>query len=290
MARESTITFEQVAAAADSIKAEGRKPTSRAVREVLGVGSMATVLKFMQQWQGGQARQSQAIDDTIDPGIVRAISGQIAAKVQEATAEATARLADLQAETDLLIAENERQSTELEEAAQNSAMLTKQVSASTGRIQQLEAEVLKQTAELAQERAAAEAARVALAKAELRLESVPRIEAELVAVRAELATERNSATAQHEAAAVAIARFEAEAEKCKALDARLADAKAAATEVSKRATAAQESTERQLEAAKADTKKALLEAAELRGQLTELSKPKPVAPAKPAKSKPSART
>jgi hypothetical protein len=37
MAREATITFEQVAAAADRIKAHGDNVSARAVREVLGV-------------------------------------------------------------------------------------------------------------------------------------------------------------------------------------------------------------------------------------------------------------
>ena len=101
------------AAAADNIKAQGGKPTARSVRDALGTGSMATVLKFLQEWKGGQVRQCQAIDDTLDPSIARAISNQIAGKVQEATADATARLADLQAETDGVIVENELDRAEL---------------------------------------------------------------------------------------------------------------------------------------------------------------------------------
>jgi len=84
------------AAAADNIKAQGGKPTARSVRDALGTGSMATVLKFLQEWKGGQVRQCQAIDDTLDPSIARAISNQIAGKVQEATADATARLSIIQ--------------------------------------------------------------------------------------------------------------------------------------------------------------------------------------------------
>ena len=81
MARESTITYEQVAEAADNLKAQNLKPTSRAVREALGSGSMATVCKLLQQWQAGQTRQSQATDDTIDPAVARAISLHIATVV-----------------------------------------------------------------------------------------------------------------------------------------------------------------------------------------------------------------
>lgn len=209
MARESTISFDQVAAAADIIKTQGGKPTARSVREALGSGSMATVLKFLQQWQGGQVRQSQAIDDTLDPAIVRAISNAIAGKVQEATADATVRLADLQAETSSVIVENERMGAEIEALATELATLQEQLAATAGRAQQLEVDAARQATELAAERAAAEAARVALAKAELRLEAVPRIEAELVSARAELAAERIKSAEQHESAAVAIAQKDA---------------------------------------------------------------------------------
>ena len=210
MAREPSITFEQVATAADNIKAQSQKPTARNVRETLGAGSMATVLKFLQQWQSGQVRQSQAIDDTLDVSIVRAISNQIATKVQEATADATAQLADLQGETDTLITENERQSIELENKAVELAALQEQHSALAGRTEQLEDENKRQAGALLAERQASEGARVELAKAELRLEAVPRIEAEIEKVRLELDEERKKSSTLHEAAAVANAKLESE--------------------------------------------------------------------------------
>ena len=61
MARPSTLTFEQVAAHADSLKAHGIKPTARAIRDRVGTGSMATLLKHLQQWQGEQARQPLSV-------------------------------------------------------------------------------------------------------------------------------------------------------------------------------------------------------------------------------------
>lgn len=71
MARESTISLEQVLVPADQIKASGGKPAARAVRAALGGGSMTTVLKFIQQWKSGQARASEQIDDILDLSIVR---------------------------------------------------------------------------------------------------------------------------------------------------------------------------------------------------------------------------
>lgn len=58
MGREATITYEQVAAAADAMKVAGSKPTSRAIRERLGnTGSMGTVNKLLQDWRAGQERR-----------------------------------------------------------------------------------------------------------------------------------------------------------------------------------------------------------------------------------------
>ena len=56
MGRDATITPDQVYAIADAIKAEGGKPTLRAVRERLGSGSMGTITKLLQGWKSGQER------------------------------------------------------------------------------------------------------------------------------------------------------------------------------------------------------------------------------------------
>lgn len=90
MPRESTITFEQVSAAANGIKAQGGKATTRAVREVLGSGSMATICKFLQQWRANQLRQNQCIDDNMNPLTA------IASKRWEIITEVAARLTNLQ--------------------------------------------------------------------------------------------------------------------------------------------------------------------------------------------------
>lgn len=58
MAREATITQEQVSAAANAIRASGTKPTARSVREQLGTGSMGTVHQFMQVWLAKRAKQA----------------------------------------------------------------------------------------------------------------------------------------------------------------------------------------------------------------------------------------
>lgn len=61
MARTSNITFGQVAQIADAMKAAGNRPTARAVRERIGSGSMGTIHKLLQQWQG---KGSEADEET----------------------------------------------------------------------------------------------------------------------------------------------------------------------------------------------------------------------------------
>ena len=74
MAREATITQEQVNAAAEAMVGAGQKPTNRAILDKLGSGSMATVVKLLQNWKAGQVRASTAIDDVVDPDVAKAIA------------------------------------------------------------------------------------------------------------------------------------------------------------------------------------------------------------------------
>lgn len=181
MAREPTITFEQVAAAAASIEAAGGKATSRAVREALGSGSMATVLKFLQQRSAGLVRTSQVIDEAIDPTIARAINAHVASKVQDATSAATAALAELQAETTILIAEGEHQAAELASVASDLAAAKEQISTYAGKFEQVSSDFERVLREHAAERDM---------------------------LRAELAAERERCSDYKTQAAVAIAKLE----------------------------------------------------------------------------------
>mgnify|MGYP001564873403 CR=1 FL=1 len=213
MAREANITYEQVAAAADELKAKDVKPTSRAVREVLGTGSMATVCKFLEQWKSGQARQSQVTDDSIDQSVARALNAHIATKIQTAISDSTARLADMQGELASVILENERQSNEISDLTVEAAFHKEEGAKLAGQIERLTTDLTTTILELGAERQAAEQARIQLAKAELRLEAVPRIEAEIEKVRAELDVERKSAAKAREEAAELRGRIDGLKEK-----------------------------------------------------------------------------
>lgn len=284
MAREASITYEQVAAVCNKIAAEGGSPGSRNVREVLGSGSSATILKFIQQWKGGQERQSQAIDDTLDPSVVRAISNQIAERVQAATADATVRLAELQSETNNLIADAERQAALVEAQAEMLATLQGEKATLAGRLAQVESDLERSAKDVANERQAAEVARTELAKVLVRLDAMPRIEAENDRLRAELEQARIDAAKQHEIAAVATATLDAERKHKQSIETQLMDAfkraDSAVQGLSNERVAVQacqarlEAAVRELDSAsnaakeaKAESKKARDEAAELRGHL-----------------------
>lgn len=311
MARESTITYEQLAAVADSIKARGEKPTSRNVREALGTGSMATVLKLLQQWQGGQMR-AEDTPVVLPPALQRALVDFIGQEVSCAKSALQADLVDAQQSNADLIIENERQFSTIELQAEALELAQVEKAGLAGRLAQVESDLAKSNDDVAAERQAAEAARVELAKAELRLETVPRIEAEIEKVRAELLEARTKAAELHEVAAVAAAQLEASTTARIKVEQQLEAANEAASKArakaeqqleaaaTREATIAKalenervavqacqarlESAARELAAAneaaskaRAEAKKAGEEAAELRGQLAREKKPaKPV--------------
>ena len=190
MARESSITIEQVHAVADAIRAEGGKPTSRAVRERLGnIGSMGTVNRFLQQWKASHERKATnalALPATLQNSILDFMEQELA--MSRAALEA--ELAEQQQEASDLAAENERQTELIERLGEQVAGLGEERAAAEGKAAQLAADLEAAHAEAGAERQAAEHARTELAKALLRLEAMPRLVEDLENSRAEAAGER----------------------------------------------------------------------------------------------------
>lgn len=312
MAREATITQEQVNAAADAIRATGAKPTARAIRDQLGTGSMATVLKLLQVWQSGQVRPA-AQDVTLPPGLTRALVDFIGQEVATARAGLEADLATAQQASADLIAESERQAATIESQAEALDLAHGEKAELQGKLGQMESDLATARDEAARERQAAEAARTELAKAQLRLEALPRIEAEADRLRGELDAERRARAEAEQKAAVLTSKVEYETGLRQKAEADLVEHVRMAEDAAKRAlasaealgnervavqaaqarleAAAREQTDarKEAEAARAAAKKAGEEAAELRGQLAALkggTKPSPATPkAKPQAGK-----
>lgn len=235
MGRESTVTFEQIAAVADAMKIEGVKPTSRAVRERLGnTGSMGTINKLLQRWKAGQERQVSAAL-VLPPALQRVLLEFMDNELTSARSTLEAELADQQQEASDLATENERQVIENEVQGETIELLRAEVSTHQGRAGQLESDLVVSRDEAARERSGAELARTELAKAQLRLEAMPRLEADLVAVRASLETERLARQQAEQQAAVLTAKLEATERRANEADARTTKAEAVTTQSAEKA-------------------------------------------------------
>ena len=114
MAREATISQEEVNAVADSIRAVGIKPTARTVREGLGRGSMGTVLKLFHVWQSSQARAPES-PLTLPVALQRSLLDFIGQEVAAAKLSVEQELVSAQQAQKDLISENESLLGDLEE-------------------------------------------------------------------------------------------------------------------------------------------------------------------------------
>ena len=256
MGREAAITWEQVYAVADAIRAEGSKPTSRAVRERLGnTGSMGTVNKLLQRWRATQERE-QATAVSLPPALQRAILDFLDTELAAARATLEAQLVEQQQEASDLAAETERQADAIEGQRQMLEHVVTAKASAEGRAQQLAADLDSAKAETVRERQAAESARTDLAKALLRLEAMPRLELDLEAARAELAKERQGRVEAEQRAAVLNAQ---KADLDARLNALQEQAKADATELADE--------RKRLDASRHEVARAREDAATLRGQV-----------------------
>lgn len=285
MGREATISYEQVAAAADTMKATGSKPTSRAIRERIGnIGSMGTINKHLQAWRFGQERQiADAL--ALPPTVQRSILDFMGQELASAKAALESDLAEQQQEAADLATENERQAADIEDKADALTTLHAELATLQGRLGQMETDLAAAKEDADRERKAAEAARIELAKALLRLEAMPRLEADLATLRAELDKERQGRVSAEQQAAVLAAKLEAMSDRTAKAEAAVIEATAQANkngetvflEAAKSTIAnltgkldtMQAQIQRQvneLDAARQEAKKASEEAAELRGK------------------------
>jgi chromosome segregation ATPase len=232
------ISFDQVAAIADAFAQRGERPTLRSVRAELGTGSMGTVQKHLSTWQS-QRRQIETASATLPAEIQRVILLEIEREIGAARTELEAELAAVKGDRDTLADDNETQASELEQQRAQIDAMEATTQQQTGRIAQMEADLANAGEAVARERGVAEQARQSLAKAELRLEALPRMEAKLERMRAALETATARAVASEQLAAVTAAnlagvetRLAESGEREKTLASRLATADAAAREQS----------------------------------------------------------
>lgn len=276
MAREATISQEEVNAVADSIRAVGIKPTARTVRDGLGRGSMGTVLKLLHVWQSSQARAPES-PLTLPVALQRSLLDFIGQEVAAAKLSVEQELVSVQQAQKDLISENESLLGDLEELQVALEEVQVKHSQLEGRNAQLLADFADVTRVTETQRQAAESARTELAKLQLRLEGVPPLEAELSRIHAALEAERAVRVTADQAAAVAAARLEQSNALVDDLRVRLARAESDVREMHQEAAKLRnqvsslqgslDSTCKELTQTKEDARRAEAAATELKGRL-----------------------
>lgn len=216
MPREASITYEEVAAIAETIKAAGGKPSPRQIRERHGSGSLGTIHRLFQQWEAGLGRHAES-SAALPAPLQRAVLDFVAHEVAATRADLEAKLADALASANDLATENERQGRRVDVLEDASEVLRGEKATLTGKVAQLAADLDVTRDEAAQERRTAEATRTDLAKATLRLEAIPALEKDIERLRNAIDTERTARTDAERVAATSEA-------KAAGLADRLADA------------------------------------------------------------------
>lgn len=233
------VTYEAVAQACDALVADGKRASVRAIIAHLGGGSPNVVLDYQRQWKAGRPVVKSA-DIQVDPRIGMIVAEQIALAVAAARADIEAQLAEAEQDAETLGKAGREAEQRAAAFGEELETAKAQLQALTGQIDQLKADAEQVKAEAAEnvraaearataaiakaedeakkEREAREAAQVLLAKAELRLEALPRLVNEVDQLKADIALERTARQTAEQAAAVA-------AEKACGLTERIQEAK-----------------------------------------------------------------
>jgi colicin import membrane protein len=185
------VTFAEVAAVADRIKARGERPTVQRVRGELGSGSLATLQRHFTAWRE-QNRAGAVESVTLPVELQRAMLGHIERAAAEARADLQAELAETQSEREALTEELERQGATLAAVEERAAAQAGEIERQAGAVATLERALTEAQEAASRERAAAETARKEAALAALRLESLPTLQADLAELRGKLDAERDA--------------------------------------------------------------------------------------------------
>jgi len=295
MAGRTGVTYEQVASAADSLVGAGRHPSITAVREALGnTGSPNTIHKHMSKWRAARP-QAVAAAAELPAELIAALAGELTKAAATARGSIEGDMAQAQTEAAELASVGEALEQERDALLDQVSALTTERDQAQATSAERYSEIERQATVIAREQMAAENARIELAKAQLKIESVEsrnhEFQTEVLRLRDLLKEAEQGKQAAEQQSAVAAAQLTAEQAKSADLAQRLAAAEKVAQEANQAAESARreantariaeqasqarlESAAREIESAKAqakeardDAKTAQQEAAELRGQL-----------------------
>ena len=236
------VSYETVAAAAESLAKQDKRQSVRSVIAELGGGSPNAVLPLLNQWKAGRPTVA-ATEIQIDPRIIQLVGEQIVKAAAEARSEIELRLAEVEADAKSLADAGLQAEEGLKSANSQIQLLTEKTQTQAGQVEQLKSDIesvkieaaeqiatiqaaardsiTKSAEAAARETAERLAAHVALGKAELRLEALPALTDEIKQLRLALDAERQAKSAAESEKASALAKADGLAD-------RLADTQVAA--------------------------------------------------------------
>lgn len=289
------VSFESVAAAAESLVQGGSKPSVRAVIAALGGGSPNAVLPLLNEWKVGRPLV-RATDIQLDPRIAALIADQISSASAQAAKSAEDKAADALADAEAIAEAGREAEAKADQLEQALTSAQAEIAAKGRALEDLETDRARDNrdaqekiavlqAQIAGERQRADEAVQIVAKDEVRLQAIPKLEAEVQ----RLAQAGQNAAVLDAKLVDALAVIEDLRQRLAASEKATADARAVTDKVSREAEQARigeqsattrlesanrelDSTKGQLVEAKAEVKDAREELKGLRAQLLERPK------------------
>jgi chromosome segregation ATPase len=202
MARQE-LTFDEIAAAADSLQDDGKQVSIDAVRDVLGTGSPGTIHKHLAAWRASHAKPAEAPKVEIPDSVVAALGSWVRQFAEEAAAGDRAALAQSDSDMEALSRSGEQLETERDELLTQLASVTAARDQALATVAELGADIERLRAELRDARQVATDALVGKAKDQLAIEGK---DGQIADLRAQI--ERNLAATASESDARLAAQME----------------------------------------------------------------------------------
>lgn len=221
--KQTSITYEQVAAAADALAEEGKQPSIRSVRERLNSGSHNAINKFLNAWQEARTAVAPTAPE-LPQAIVSAIAAELNRAIVAARSEVEGQLGQAREEAAALAAAGEMLEAKRDGLAKQNAILTSERDMLAGKVAQLTNSLAETHGRIEREQQAAEAARIELATARVRVEQQEKAETALAATNEKLCAALDHEKQAHAAAvqqvAVLTAKLEASIDNATQAEAR----------------------------------------------------------------------
>jgi chromosome segregation ATPase len=202
MARQE-LTFDDVAAAADSLQHDGKPVSIDAVRDVLGTGSPNSIHKHLAAWRASSAKPAEAPKVELPESVVAALGSWVRQFAEEAAAGDRAALAQSDSDMEALSRSGEQLETERDELLAQLASVTAARDQALATVAELGEDIERLRAELRDARQVATDALVGKAKDQLAIEGK---DGQIADLRAQI--ERNLASTASESDARLAAQME----------------------------------------------------------------------------------